>query len=108
MLMKNRSTSAPVKDINLSLLTNKEELSLIKKLLTYPIVLESSARSYEPHRITFYLQELAKMFHSYYHKHKVITDDIDTTKARLALCLAIKTVMKDALSILGVTSPEKM
>ncbi len=97
-----------VKDIDLSLLTNKEELSLIKKLLTYPIVLESSARAYEPHRITFYLQELAKLFHSYYHKHKVITDNIGTTKARLALCLAIKTVMKDALSILGVTSPEKM
>jgi arginyl-tRNA synthetase len=97
-----------IKDINLSLLNNKEELSLIKKLLTYPIVLESSARAYEPHRITFYLQELAKIFHSYYHKHKVITDNIETTKARLALCLAIKTVMKDALSILGVTSPEKM
>jgi len=97
-----------VKDISLSLLTNKEELSLIKKLLTYLIVLESSARAYEPHRITFYLQELAKMFHSYYHKHKVITDNIETTKARLALCLAIKTVMKDALGILGVTSPEKM
>lgn len=97
-----------VKDIDLSLLTNKEELSLIKKLLTYLIVLEGSARAYEPHRITFYLQELAKMFHSYYHKHKVITDNIETTKARLALCMAIKTVMKDALSILGVTSPEKM
>ena len=97
-----------VKDINLSLLTNKEELSLIKKLLTYLIVLENSARAYEPHRITFYLQELAKLFHSYYHKHKVITDNIETTKARLALCLAIKTVMKDALAILGVTSPEKM
>ena len=97
-----------VKDINLSLLTNKEELSLIKKLLTYLIVLEGSARAYEPHRITFYLQELAKLFHSYYHKHKVITDNIETTKARLALCLAIKTVMKDALGILGVTSPEKM
>jgi arginyl-tRNA synthetase len=97
-----------MKDIRLSLLTNREELSLIKKLLAYPMVIESAARSYEPHRITFYLQELAKIFHSYYHKHKVITDDIETTKARLALCLAIKTVMKDALGILGVTSPEKM
>jgi len=97
-----------LKDINLSLLTNKEELSLIKKLLTYLIVLESSAQAYEPHRITFYLQELAKMFHSYYHKHKVITNNLETTRARLALCLAIKTVMKDALGILGVTSPEKM
>ncbi|PKL52169.1 MAG: arginine--tRNA ligase [Nitrospira bacterium HGW-Nitrospira-1] len=97
-----------IKDIELSLLSNKEELSLIKKLLTYPMVLQSAARSYEPHRITFYLQELAKMFHSYYHKHKVITDNIETTKARLALCLAMKIILKDALGILGVTSPEKM
>ena len=97
-----------VEDIRLSLLTNREELSLIKKLLTYPLVLESAARSYEPHRITFYLQELAKIFHSYYHKHKVVTEDIDTTKARLALCLATKIILKDALGILGVTSPEKM
>ena len=98
----------PVQDILFSLLVNKEELSLIKKLLSYPMVLESAARAYEPHRITFYLQELAKFFHSYYHKYKVITDDVDTAKARLALCLATRTVLKDALTILGVTSPEKM
>ncbi len=97
-----------IDDIEMSLLTNKEELSLIKKLLTYPMALESAARSYEPHRITFYLQELAKMFHSYYHKYKVITDDTDTAKARLALCQAIKTVLQDALGILGVSSPDKM
>ena len=97
-----------VHDIKLSLLTNREELSLIKKLLTYPMVLESAAQSYEPHRITFYLQELAKMFHSYYHKHRVITEDIDTAMARLSLCQAIRIVLKDALGILGVTSPEKM
>lgn len=97
-----------IEDIRLSLLTNKEELSLIKKLLAYPMALESAARSYEPHRITFYLQELAKMFHSYYHKYKVLTDDPDTAKARLALCQAIKTVLQDALGILGVSSPDKM
>jgi arginyl-tRNA synthetase len=100
--------TGPVQDIRLSLLSNKEELSLIKKLLSYPMVLESAARSYEPHRITFYLQELAKIFHSYYHKYKVITDDTDTAKARLALCLAARTVLRDALTILGVTSPDKM
>ncbi|MDH4231299.1 MAG: arginine--tRNA ligase [Nitrospirota bacterium] len=94
--------------LKLSLLTNREELTLIKKLLTYQMVLESAARSYEPHRITFYLQELAKMFHSYYHKHRVITEDVDTAKARLALCQATRIVLKDALGILGVTSPEKM
>lgn len=95
-------------DLDLSILSNREELYLIKKLLTYPMVIESAARAYEPHRITFYLQELSGIFHSYYHKYKVITDDIETTKARLALCSAIKIVLGDALHILGVTAPEKM
>jgi arginyl-tRNA synthetase len=94
-------------DFDISLL-NDEEMALIKKLLVYPMVLEGAAKAYEPHRITFYLQELAGMFHPYYHRHKVIGDDPDTTEARLALCRAIKIVLNDALSILGVTAPEKM
>lgn len=94
--------------IDFSLLSEKDELALVKKLLTYPMVLEGSAKSFEPHRITFYLQELAGVFHSYYHKHKVITEDIETSRARLALCKAIKIVFADALNILGVTAPEKM
>lgn len=89
-------------------LLNKEEITLIKKLLVYPMVLEGAARTFEPHRITFYLQELAGMFHPYYHRYKVITEDEPTTGSRLALCKAIKIVLSDALSILGVTAPEKM
>jgi arginyl-tRNA synthetase len=89
-------------------LGNSEEITLIKKLLSYPIVLEGAARAYEPHRITFYLQDLAAAFHSYYHKYKVITDDGETTAARLSLCRAIRIVLGDALTILGVTAPEKM
>lgn len=94
-------------DIDFSLL-NTEEMTLVKKLLAYPMMLEGAARAFEPHRITFYLQELAGMFHPYYHKYKVITDDEAMTKARLALCMGIKVVLSDALSILGVTAPEKM
>ncbi len=94
--------------INLGLLIEKEELALIKKLLTYPMVLEGAAKAFEPHRITFYLQELAGVFHSYYHRHKVITEDPETARARLALCKAVKTVLADALTILGVTAPDKM
>lgn len=97
-----------LENTDLSALSNIEELDLIKKLLAYPMVLEGAARAYEPHRITFYLQELAGIFHSYYHKHKVITDDIEATKARLTLCEGIKIVLSDALTILGVTAPEKM
>jgi arginyl-tRNA synthetase len=95
------------RDADFSLL-NTEEMTLAKKLLIYPMVLEGAARAFEPHRITFYLQELAGMFHPYYHKYKVIGDDEATTKARLALCKAIKMILSDALSILGVTAPEKM
>jgi arginyl-tRNA synthetase len=92
----------------LGLLSGNEELAIIRKLLAYPMVLEGAARAYEPHRITFYLQELAGMFHPYYHRHKVISDDADLTKARLLLCRAIRVVLNDALYILGVTAPEKM
>jgi arginyl-tRNA synthetase len=94
-------------DFDISVM-NDQEMALLKKLLAYPMVLEGAARAYEPHRITFYLQELAGMFHPYYHKYKVIGDDLATTHARLALCRAIKFVLNDALLILGVTAPEKM
>jgi arginyl-tRNA synthetase len=95
-------------DPDLSCLTSPEELGLIKKLLSYPMVLESAARSFEPHRITFYLQELAGIFHTYYHNHRVIGEDTGLTRARLSLCYAIRTVLSDALTILGVSAPEKM
>ena len=62
----------------LALLKEDEEISVIKKLLQYPMVFEGAAVSCEPHRITYYLQELAGMFHSYYNKHRVISDDMDT------------------------------
>ncbi len=91
-----------------SSLLNREEMTLLKKLLVYPMVLEGASRAFEPHRITFYLQEVAGMFHPYYHKYKVITDDEAMTRTRLALCMAIKIVLSDALLILGITAPEKM
>jgi arginyl-tRNA synthetase len=107
-LQKKKIDLSTMEHIDFSKLSKKAELKLIKKLLMYPMVLEGSAIAYEPHRITFYLQELAALFHSYYHKHRVITDNIETTKARLALCCAIKLVLADALSLLGVSAPEKM
>jgi arginyl-tRNA synthetase len=96
------------KDIDFSILSNKEEMVLIKKLLVYPMIIEGAAKTYEPHRITFFLQELAGLFHSYYHNYKVLTEDTEITKARLALCKGIKIVLKDALNIIGVTAPVKM
>ncbi len=92
----------------LALLTEDEELLLIKKLLQYPMVFEGSAISCEPHRITYYLQELAGMFHSYYNKHRVISDDAGLTDARLCLCKAVQIVLKEGLNMLGVSAPERM
>jgi arginyl-tRNA synthetase len=93
---------------DLALLKEDEEMSLIKKLLQYSMVVEGAAVSFEPHRITYYLQELAGMFHSYYNKHRVISDDEQLTNARLQLCEAVKIVLKEGLSMLGVSAPERM
>jgi arginyl-tRNA synthetase len=89
-------------------LFNDEEMRIVKKLLYYPMMLRGAALAREPHRITFYLQELAGLFHPYYHRHRVITEDIELTKARLALCEAIMIALKHGSKILGVSAPEKM
>jgi arginyl-tRNA synthetase len=97
-----------LQEADLSLLEAEEELRIIKKLLTYPMIFEAAVLNHEPHRITFYLQELAGIFHPYYNKFRVVTEDRGLTLARLALCKAIRTVLKEGLGILGVTAPERM
>jgi arginyl-tRNA synthetase len=97
-----------VQDVDVTLLKEDEEISLIKKLLQYGLVFEGAAKSYEPHRITYYLQELAKMFHAYYNKHRVMSEDSNLTSARLCLCKAVQIVLEDGLKILGVSAPERM
>lgn len=89
-------------------LTLPDELALAKLLARYPEVVVGAALSYEPHRITFYLQELAAKFHSYYNQHRVIVDDAETSEARLYLVNAVKIVLRNALRVLGVSAPEKM
>jgi arginyl-tRNA synthetase len=96
------------KDINASVLNEPEEMALIKLMARYPEVIEGAVKSLEPHRITFYLNELASVFHSYYNKNKVISDNRELTSARLFLIKAISTVLGNALKILGVNAPEKM
>ncbi len=95
-------------DADLRLLSIYEELRIIRKLLIYPMVFEGAVNTHEPHRITFYLQELSGMFHPYYNKCRVISDDIELTRAKLALCEAIRIVLQDGLEILGISAPEKM
>ncbi len=95
-------------DTDIKLLSANEELRIIRKLLLYPMIFEGAVNAFEPHRITFYLQELSGMFHPYYNKYRVVSDDIELSRARLALCKAIRIVLQDGLEILGISTPEKM
>jgi arginyl-tRNA synthetase len=95
-------------DVDVHLLGLPVELALLKHLAAYPEVLEASALALEPHRIPFYLMELCSLFHSYYNKHRVISSEVELSKARLLLVGAIKEVIKSALDILGISAPEKM
>lgn len=97
-----------IKNADLTALKEDEEILLIKKLLQYPMVFEGAALACEPHRITYYLQELAGVFHAYYYKHKIISDDDKITLARLSLCRGVKIVLEEGLKMLGVSAPERM
>ncbi len=85
-----------------------EELALVKQLARFPETVVGAALSYEPHRIVFYLQDLAAQFHSYYNRHRVLVDDPITSRARLSLVNAVRTVLANALQLLGLSAPERM
>ncbi|MBI3991193.1 MAG: arginine--tRNA ligase [Candidatus Omnitrophica bacterium] len=91
-----------------TLLKEEEELGLLKALRKFPEVVLSCANDLEPYGITLYLRELATSFHSFYTKHRVVTDDIPLTKARLSLVSAVRTVLATGLNLLGIAAPEKM
>ena len=93
---------------DLSLLTLPEEIQLIKVIAGFPELIEGAASTLEPHRLTFYLNDLAAIFHSYHNKNKVISDDEKLSLARLFLVNSIRTVVNNTLRLLGVCSPEKM
>ena len=94
--------------IALERLDTPQELALIKQLCRYPELVEDAAQALEPHRITFYLQELAALLHNYYYLHRIISEDSELTQARLLLVVAVQVVLRNALNILGVSAPERM
>jgi arginyl-tRNA synthetase len=104
-----RKIDIPKSDtVDVSLLDLEEEQNIIKALAKYPEMIEEAAAAYEPHRITYYLQDLAGLLHNYYFKHRVITEDAARTGAKLFLMKQVKTVIQSALKILGVNAPERM
>ena len=138
-----RQVLLPVlQEVDTSVLLHEEELALMKTLAQYPFIIQGSALALEPHRVTFYLQELAAQLHAYYNKHRVLpplvqggkseegslespmetnkngldsanesAKEVPTpavTAARLALLRQVQMVLRNGLTLLGISSPEKM
>ena len=120
-------------ETDLAVLTDPDELGLLRKLSAYPSVLQGSAMAYEPHRMTYYLQQLAGLLHTFYNKHRILPPAADRdllavmpdglvlgeapqkemptperTAARLALMRGIQQVLQNGLSVLGISAPEQM
>ncbi|MBS0182227.1 MAG: arginine--tRNA ligase [Nitrospira sp.] len=113
----------PALETDLTVLTDPDELGLIKKLSSYPEIIQASALAFEPHRVTYYLQQLAALLHTFYNKHRVLPPVTDQehcesvspevltpkrTAARLVLMGAVQQVLRNGLEVLGISAPEHM
>jgi arginyl-tRNA synthetase len=132
-----RGIAAPKpSETDLSLLSDSDELALIRCLSTYPSVVQASAAALEPHRLTFYLQDLARLLHTFYYKHRIMPPAAEAeltgaerfikeaealsaakqreqitpglTAARLALMREVRQVIRNGLAILGISAPDRM
>ncbi|MFD2207471.1 arginine--tRNA ligase [Kiloniella antarctica] len=104
-----------LKNLDLSVLNSEDELRLVKLLCAWPRLLESAGEAHEPHRIAFYLYDLAAELHSLYHKGKlnprmrfIVRDDQDLTQARMALLEATNNVIASGLEMFGIEPAEEM
>lgn len=95
-------------DAKLDLLSGAAEIGLAKLLMSFPDVIVSCSTSFEPHRLTTYLGDVATAFHKFYHDHRVVVPERDLSRARLALCKATQIVLANGLKILGISAPERM
>jgi len=89
-------------------LTSNEEIEIIKKMDLFPDIIEMAARNLEPHRVSYFVSDLAAMFHSYYNKNRVISDDPGLTGARLVLMVALQQVFQMGFDLLGIEAPTSM
>ena len=97
-----------LRDADLSPLALARESALAQRLSAYPEMLDDAARELAPHTLTFFLRDLASEFHSYYNAERILVDDSRLCDARVALCAAVRQVLANGLSLLGVSAPEKM
>jgi len=99
---------ATLTNAQLDLLSAPTELALMSKLAEFPDMLTSAAQGLAPHDVAFYLRDLASAFHSYYAAERFLVDDVELTRARVALLTATAQVLRSGLALLGVSAPEKM
>jgi len=99
---------------DVALLVNPWELDVARQLAFWPEVVEDATRLLEPHRIPYYVQDLATAVHRFYHagneagQYRVVVDDAQLTRARLELCRAARNTLKTALDLIGVAAPDRM
>ena len=98
----------PAEQVDAALLATAQERELIKTLAAFPGELRQAAEELDPSRINRYAQELASRFHKFYNACRIRGEEAAVASARLALAAAVRTVLSNALSVLGVTAPEKM
>jgi arginyl-tRNA synthetase len=89
-------------------LTEEHEINLLRRLDRYPEMVANAAQNAEPYAVAGYLRELAAEFHAYYNAHKMLVDDPAIRAARVALSEAVRQVLSNGLSLLGVSAPESM
>ncbi|MFQ6039695.1 MAG: arginine--tRNA ligase [Candidatus Poribacteria bacterium] len=98
-----------IDEVQLELMTSDEEIRLMKKLAEFPEIVVGSALNLEPHRVPHYLQDTASLFHTFYNKHRVLNDaEPELTQARLVLVDCVRTVLRNSLTLMGITAPESM
>jgi arginyl-tRNA synthetase len=95
-------------EVDLEPLSTPREAALLRRLSEYPEVLVEAADEMAPHQLAFYLKDCAADLHSYYNAERVLVDDESLKRARLALLLATRQVLRNGLALLGVSAPDKM
>jgi len=106
--MLNAANFDTFRNVDLTPLSGARELALLQRLGEYAEILENAEAELAPHQVVFYLRELAGEFHSYYNAERILVAEVPLRSARLALCLAVRQVLRNGLSLLGVGQPEKM
>jgi arginyl-tRNA synthetase len=101
-----RAPDAVPSDADVALLVAPEELALMKELAEFPAIVAGAAQALEPHRVTGYLEALARLAHAWYHKYRVLGEPEEA--ARLGLAAAVRQVLGNGLRLLGISAPDRM